>query len=267
MPNQRPNHILQQFHRIAVQQKLSAAAILLWQHIYLEGDMQGRYTELYLRTADVLQVLGISRNGLQKVRRALTAAGLLQVRIDARQQIYYTLTIDGETVAVHTEQPKPAEKTPAKSKAQAKSKHKSQAPAKAYIPDAQYPGDIMQNDTYRKLIKSFCSRYEETERSRLETSLHHFLHKRKQQGKTLTKAGLDAILDKLVHLAEENVRTMVNIVDQSIQRGWMGVYAYSGNSGSQYRQSRPQPAMPGCSRPSRIPAYDTAYVDLSFLER
>ena len=92
------NHTLQQFHTIAISQKLSAAAILLWQYIYFIAQVEGRYAELCLRTADITQALDITRNGLQKVRRTLVNAGLLQVHIDHRQHVHYTLLLDGQPI-------------------------------------------------------------------------------------------------------------------------------------------------------------------------
>ena len=92
------NHTLQQFHTTAIGHKLSATAILLWQYIYFIANAQGNYTNLCLRTLDLTDTLHITRNGLQKVRRTLVNAGLLQVRIDHRQNVYYTLMIDGKTV-------------------------------------------------------------------------------------------------------------------------------------------------------------------------
>ena len=89
---------LHQFQTLAIQHKLSATAILLWQHIYFIGQAQHQYTDLCLRTADVTAALHITRNGLQKVRRTLVNAGLLQVHINHRQQVYYTLVLDGNMI-------------------------------------------------------------------------------------------------------------------------------------------------------------------------
>ena len=81
------NHTLQQFHTTAIGHKLSATAILLWQYIYFIASAQGNYANLCLRTLDLTDTLHITRNGLQKVRRTLVNAGLLQVRIDHRQHV------------------------------------------------------------------------------------------------------------------------------------------------------------------------------------
>ena len=89
---------LQQFLRKAAAYKLSAGAILLWQSVYFAAQRKGKYSNVVLCTADLTAALGITRNGLQKIRRMLTEAGLLEVRVDARKNVYYTLMIDGEVV-------------------------------------------------------------------------------------------------------------------------------------------------------------------------
>ena len=59
------NHTLQQFHTQAIQHKLSAAAILLWQYLYFIANAQDNFANLCLRTADLTDTLQITRNGLQ----------------------------------------------------------------------------------------------------------------------------------------------------------------------------------------------------------
>ena len=114
-------------------------------------------------------------------------------------------------------------------------------------------------------MDAFCTQYDNGGATALSTRLQQFLYRRKQQGKTLTRAGLDALLDKLCALAQENVQTMIAIIEQSIHRGWYGFYPYraaacnvsagSGKAGSSHLE-----------KPSRIPKYDTKKEDLDFLE-
>ena len=93
-----------------------------------------------------------------------------------------------------------------------------------------------------------------------------FLYRRKTQGKTLTKAGLDALLGKLVTLAQNNIRIMIDIIDQSLNRGWLGFYPCKG------RVARPAYATSHTatyqyrSTPARMAKYDTKYEDLDYLE-
>ena len=72
---------LQQFLQKAAAYKLSAGAILLWQSVYFAAQRKGKYSNVVLCTADLMAALGITRNGLQKIRRMLTEAGLLEVRV------------------------------------------------------------------------------------------------------------------------------------------------------------------------------------------
>ena len=255
------NHTLQQFHTIAISQKLSAAAILLWQYIYFIAQAEGCYADLCLRTADITQALDITRNGLQKVRRTLVNAGLLQVRIDHRQHVHYTLLLDGKPID------KTYEMTVGAGSARphndiingTASAQKTRKSAPTTTTASATNNDIIHNNAYRKLVDTFCAQYTGHNRSTLETKLLQFLHRRKENGKTLTKAGLDALLDKLVTLAQHNIQTMIDIVNQSINRGWMGFYPCRGRC--------PQrPAYVGVPKPARIPKYDTKYEDLDYLE-
>ena len=240
------NHTLQQFHTQAIRHKLSATAILLWQYIYFIANAQGNYANLCLRTLDLTDTLHITRNGLQKVRRTLVNAGLLQVRIDHRQHVYYTLLIDGKTIndddySVSHDKPVRVDD--------------HIRPYK--INSANTTTDIIHNNAYRKLVDAFCAQYTGYDRNTLESALTQFLYRRKAQGKTLTKAGLDALLGKLVTLAQNNIRTMIDIIQQSLNRGWFGFYPYKPctATGGYYKP-----------KPARIPKYDTKYEDLDYLE-
>ena len=125
--------------------------------------------------------------------------------------------------------------------------------------------DILQNNAYRKLVDAFCTQYDNGGATALSTRLQQFLHRRKQQGKTLTRAGLDALLDKLCTLSQENVQIMICIIEQSIQRGWYGFYPYHGAACNAAVGSGKVRGIPH-EKPSRIPKYDTKKEDLDFLE-
>ena len=253
------NHTLQQFHTIAIAHKLSAAAILLWQQIYFTAEQQGTCTGLCLRTADLIEALDITRNGLQKVRHTLTNAGLLQVRIDDRQRVYYTLMLDGKMIDDNNDEPK--------NHTQSRRVVEKPRDAEMSSPTVNR-GDIIHNNAYRKLVDAFCAQYDNQHRITLEIALQQFFYKRKQKGKTLTRAGLDALLHKLVTLAENNIRTMIDIVNQSINRGWTGFYPCT--SPVNGRAACPHAAAIGgysySANPSRTSKYDTKYEDLDFLE-
>ena len=280
---------LQLFLQKAAAYKLSAGAILLWQSVYFAAQRKGKYSNVVLCTADLTAALGITRNGLQKIRRMLTEAGLLEVQVDARKNVYYTLMIDGEVV--HEASGDSESETAVKTKTKMTNSHGEEQTADTrkntigtgkHIsgtektcgtgnscgtgnPSPTVTTDILQNNVYRKLVDAFCTQYDNGGATALSTRLQQFLYRRKQQGKTLTRAGLDALLGKLCALAQENVQTMIAIIEQSIQRGWYGFYPYraaacnvsagNGKAGNRHLE-----------RQSRIPKYDTKKEDLDFLE-
>ena len=272
------NHTLQQFHTQAVRHKLSATAILLWQYIYFIASAQGNYANLCLRTLDLTDTLHITRNGLQKVRRTLVNAGLLQVRIDHRQHVYYTLMINGKIVGgndndnnkipvrVDIPHDKPVRTDDKPVRVYDKSvrvddhidpQNRADVVIRPYKINTTTNHDIIHNNAYRKLVDAFCAKYTGHDRNTLESALLQFLYRRKERGKTLTKAGLEALLDKLVILAQNNIRIMIDIIYQSLNRGWLGFYPY-----------KPCTATGGYYKPklARIPKYDTKYEDLDYLE-
>ena len=259
------NHTLQQFHTTAIGHKLSATAILLWQYIYFIANTQGNYANLCLRTLDLTDTLHITRNGLQKVRRTLVNAGLLQVRIDHRQHVYYTLMIDGKTVdGINNDNNKaPVRADILHDKSVRVDDESVRVDDKSVRVDVHVRPykitntDIIHNNAYRKLVDAFCAQYTGHDRNTLESALLQFLYRRKERGKTLTKAGLDALLGKLVTLAQNNIRTMIDIIQQSLNRGWFGFYPYKPctATGGYYKP-----------KPARIPKYDTKYEDLDYLE-
>jgi len=279
---------LQQFLQKAAAYKLSAGAILLWQSVYFAAQRKGKYSNVVLCTADLIATLGITRNGLQKIRRMLTEAGLLEVRVDARKNVYYTLMIDGEVVH-ETGGGSETEKA-AKSKTKMTNSHGEEqtagcgtgggfcgtgnpSPTMATGDPRGMQGtaspavttDILQNNAYRKLVDAFCTQYDSGGVTALSTRLQQFLYRRKQQGKTLTRAGLDALLGKLCTLAQENVQTMICIIEQSMQRGWYGFYPYRALACNVSAGSGKVRGIPH-EKPSRIPKYDTKKEDLDFLE-
>ena len=280
---------LQQFLQKAAAYKLSAGAILLWQSVYFAAQRKGKYSNVVLCTADLMAALGITRNGLQKIRRMLTEAGLLEVRVDARKNVYYTLMTDGKVVR-EAGGDSDTEKA-AKSKLKTPKSHGEEQTAGCGMgggfcgkhisgtektcgtgnscgtgnPSPTVTTDILQNNVYRKLVDAFCTQYDNGGATALSTRLQQFLYRRKQQGKTLTRAGLDALLDKLCTLSQENVQTMIRIIEQSMQRGWYGFYPYRALACNVSAGSGKVRGIPH-EKPYRIPKYDTKKEDLDFLE-
>jgi hypothetical protein len=193
----------------------------------------------------------------------------LQVRIDHRQHVYYTLMIDGKTVdGIDNDNNKTPVRTddkPVRVDDHIDPNSRADVVIRPYKINATNT-DIIHNNAYRKLVDAFCARYTGYDRNTLESALLQFLYRRKERGKTLTKAGLDALLGKLVTLAQNNIRTMIDIIDQSLNRGWLGFYPCKG------RVSRPAYATSHTatyqyrSAPTRMAKYDTKYEDLDYLE-
>jgi hypothetical protein len=164
--------------------------------------------------------------------------------------VYYTLLIDGKTVGGNDND---NNKTPVRTDDKPVRVDDHIRPYKINATTT----DIIHNNAYRKLVDAFCAQYTGYDRNALESALTQFFYRRKAQGKTLTKAGLDALLGKLVTLAQNNIRTMIDIIQQSLNRGWFGFYPYKPctATGGYYKP-----------KPARIPKYDTKYEDLDYLE-
>lgn len=89
---------LERFHNIANRHHLTAAAILLWQMLYVRMARCSSFADYTLDTAVFTDRLQISRQGLIQARKSLEAAGLLQTQLDAAQRMHYTLCLDGEVM-------------------------------------------------------------------------------------------------------------------------------------------------------------------------
>ena len=101
---------LNRFQQYAVKHNLSAAAILLWQSLYLRMAGRNQFERLQQDTAVLMQALQITRQGLIGVRKSLEQAGLLAVERDENQRLWYTLQLDGKALQPVGEAAKQAEK-------------------------------------------------------------------------------------------------------------------------------------------------------------
>ncbi len=90
--------IIERFTQQAVNQNLSAGAILLWQRLYCTMQRKGQFADVHQHTAVLMASLKVSRQGLQQMRQMLVDKGFLIVRVDEHQQIFYTLMLDGKIV-------------------------------------------------------------------------------------------------------------------------------------------------------------------------
>ena len=103
---------LNRFQQYAVKHNLSAAAILLWQSLYLRMAGRNQFERFHQDTAGLMNLLQITRQGLIGVRKSLERAGLLAVERDENQRLWYTLQLDGKVLQPVGEAAKQAEKEP-----------------------------------------------------------------------------------------------------------------------------------------------------------
>ena len=101
---------LNRFQQYAVKHNLSAAAILLWQYLYLRMAGSNQFERFHQDTAGLMNLLQITRQGLIGVRKSLERAGLLAVERDENQRLWYTLQLDGKVLQPVGEAAKQAEK-------------------------------------------------------------------------------------------------------------------------------------------------------------
>ena len=100
---------LNRFQQYAVKHNLSAAAILLWQSLYLRMAGRNQFERFHQDSAGLMNLLLISRLGLIGVRKSLDQAGLLAVEREENQRLWYTLQLDGKALQPVGEAAKQAE--------------------------------------------------------------------------------------------------------------------------------------------------------------
>ena len=93
-------HILDRFNQYAVSLHLSAGAILLWQRLYFSMSRSGQFTDVPQNTSVLTALLQVTRQGLYSMRQSLIDNGLLAVRQDEHQQIFYTLLLNGKEISI-----------------------------------------------------------------------------------------------------------------------------------------------------------------------
>ena len=89
---------IDRFQQYAVKHNLSAAAILLWQTLYLHMARNNQFERFQQDTAALMQMLQITRQGLIGVRKSLERVGLLAVERDENQKLWYTLQLEGQAL-------------------------------------------------------------------------------------------------------------------------------------------------------------------------
>jgi len=81
--------------------------------------------------------------------------------------------------------------------------------------------EVILSDKYFAALDAFHQRYPDV---MLHGSLRNWAEQRQKNGWALTAWGLQVLLDKLVQLADGDVKTMTAIVAQSIQKRWKGFH-------------------------------------------
>ncbi len=254
---------MERFTQQAVNQNLSAGAILLWQRLYCTMQRKGQYTDVQQSTAVLMASLKVSRQGLQQMRQMLVEKGFLAIRMDEQQQIYYTLLIGGKEVGEAqpaADQPLSADK-PLSSDAR-------QAMQEPLAQKKEMPiGDIMLTNRYRQYIDVFCSKFGPAPKA----DLLQWAEMRVKNGWTLTLWGLEALLKKLIDLSAGDVMQMGKIVAQSVKRRWKGFFPISVQaqpSGKKLlKQEEKQQRSNGYIHTKPSQKFAPEGRDLSFLER
>ena len=269
--------VIKQFNQIAITNKLTGLQMQLWHEIFTRVCEAKQ--DLCISTAELLELLQVSRCQFQRARSGLVQAGLLAMRKVSNQKVYYTVQLNGESVAVC-------------SGAEATTQAPALPKAKPMPKTAQYPKaiDVICTDHYRNEIIAFCSNLHSDSNNadilELETELMNWCMMRKEHGWQLTKQGLEVLLQKLKALSSEAVSTMLEIVRTSIRRRWKGFYelrAESKPSGKKLIELERKEQKHDNNRygwdsessfaykrtyktPGRLPKYDTKKEDLDFLE-
>lgn len=283
--------VITKFNQAAITSKLTGLQMQLWYEIFLR--VQASTQDLYISTAELLELLQVSRCQFQRARNGLVNAGLLSMRKVSNQKMFYTVQLNHEPVALYqsietagtTEVPemsvqKAADITPIPKFTSKKASMSTNHPKSI---------NIFSDDSYRAEIIKFCGNLYTgniaADVQTLETELMNWCMMRKENGWNLTMQGLQVLLKKLTELSAQNVCTMLKIVRMSIHRRWKGFYELrpeSKPSGKQLlalEQKEQKSSSPyyreyyndyynkrNRRTTGRIPKYDTKKEDLDFLE-
>ena len=283
--------VITKFNQIAIASKLTGLQMQLWYEIFLK--VQASTQNLCISTAELLELLQVSRCQFQRARNGLVNAGLLSMRKVSNQKMFYTVQLNHEPVAVHQSIETAGTKEVPEMSVQ-KAANITPIPkftSKKASASTNHPKsiNIFSDDSYRAEIIKFCGNLytgnTADDVQTLETELMNWCMMRKENGWNLTMQGLQVLLKKLTELSAQNVCTMLKIVRTSIHRRWKGFYELrpeSKPSGKQLlalEQKEQKSSSPyyreyyndhynkrNRRTTGRIPKYDTKKEDLDFLE-
>ncbi len=237
-------YALDRFNQYAVREHLSAGAILLWHRLYFSMSRKGQFADVPQNTSVLTAMLDVTRQGLQQMRQVLIDKGFLAIRQDSHQQTYYTLLLNGaevqgrnvvrETVDGAAEELSDAAKEALREPLararevngedavhmqQDMKKDVSVKPAQQW--SAASSGDVILTNRYGSFIDGFCQKFGPA----MKGDLMQWAEMRRKNGWTLTKWGMEVLLEKLATLAAGDAVLMGKIVAQSVKRRLKGFYA------------------------------------------
>ena len=267
---------IKQFNKIAITNKLTGLQMQLWHEIFTRVCESSQ--DLCISTAELLELLQVSRCQFQRARSGLVQAGLLAMRKVSNQTVFYTVLLNNEVIAINFSDKASSQKETEQQKNEIS--HAKQFQKAALYPKAV---DVIGTGSYHGEIIKFCSSLRAEGKLELETELMNWCAMRKEHGWRLTLQGLQVLLQKLKDLGAENIATMLEIVRTSIRRKWKGFYEFRVESKPSVQKllEREQKDWNNNYMPSyysnyqnrrnnkisgRLPKYDTKIEDLDFLE-
>ena len=263
---------IKQFNKIAITNKLTGLQMQLWHEIFTRVCESSQ--DLCISTAELLELLQVSRCQFQRARSGLVQAGLLAMRKVSNQTVFYTVLLNNEVITINFSDKASSQKETEQQKNEIS--HAKQCQKATLYPKSV---DVIGTGSYHGEIIKFCSSLRAEGKLELKTELMNWCAMRKEHGWRLTLQGLQVLLQKLKDLGAENIATMLEIVRTSIRRKWKGFYEFRIESkpGVQKLLEREQKDWTPSYYSNyqnrrnnkisgRLPKYDTKIEDLDFLE-
>ena len=233
-------YAIEHFNQYAVKENLSAGAILLWHQLFFTMQRKNQFADVQQHTAVLTAMLDVTRQGLQAMRQTLIDKGLLAIRQDEHQQIFYTLLLNGRVVG---EKAALVEVTADNGQSDRSLRHASRdtspegrgydkpvccisklSPRESWQAEGlteRASGDIILTNRIRPYIEQFCEKFGPA----MKGDLIQWAEMRRKNGWTLTLWGLEALFKNLIELSAGNGAQMSQIVAQSVKRRWKGFFA------------------------------------------
>ena len=91
--------VIKQFNKISITNKLTGLQMQLWHEIFTRVCESSQ--DLCISTAELLELLQVSRCQFQRARSGLVQAGLLAMRKVSNQTVFYTVLLNNEVIAIN----------------------------------------------------------------------------------------------------------------------------------------------------------------------